>query len=83
MSLFEETTGTQPNPTYAFNSFRFAAWARSWGGSWRNSWGFTNPSPFPGTTNAPSDPFESNSGSGGTQFIETSGTQPDNPFEEN
>jgi hypothetical protein len=84
MPIFEETSGTSPDDPYNLNSWRASSWGRSWRMAWRFAWGYVRDTPFLDTDGTqPEDVFETGSGAGPTLYSSTSGTSPDNPYEEN
>lgn len=84
MPIYEETSGTSPEPIYENNSFTNSSWGRSWGISWGFSWGFVLDTPFLDTSGtSPEAIFGTGTGSGPFLYNSTSGTSPEEIYEEN
>ena len=84
MPIYEETSGTNPDALYDENSFRLSAWGVSWNMAWGFSWGFVPDTPFLDSSgSSPEDLYFTGSGSGATLYSETSGTSPEQIYEEN
>ena len=83
--MYEETSGTSPREIREDSATILTpSWGSSWGFSWGNSWGLLfYPSPYIDTTgNSSSAIYEVNSDELITLFGETSGTVPQQIYEE-